>query len=349
MVAGLFGTRYLGVRELPWHNLGLTLPEPISPIEAVSKAGLDYAVETFPVTTTAFGQTFEVSNKVAIVREPTADDPEPRVFGYAGSDYEVVTNLDLAHMLEGLSQDWPLETIGALGYGERVFMTLDAGNDEVNGETIRKFLLVTDDKTGGGSLKVAFTPVRVVCTNTLSLGLSQATFTAAVSHNKGAKDETEFRVQLMAQAKKAEQASMEVMRRMAITKVVDEQVAEVLAAAYQYPTMPKKVALYNELQSGLISDIILPEVQAAQLLKVTETYDYYKGRVDEFRAGALHLFEKFNDEFPDVAQTSWAIYNAVAECSDFRRGGKNIEESVVFGERSREKRRAFEVAASFAN
>lgn len=346
MTASIFGNRYLGIRELPWHNLGLTLPEPIPPVEAVAKAGLDYSVETFPLVSTAYGQKIEIPGKKVIVRGPTSDDPESRVFGVVGEDYEVLQNLELANMLTPLSEDWPLETMGALGFGEKVFMTLDAGNDDVQGEAVRKFLLLTDDKSGGGAIKVAFTPVRVVCTNTLTLGLAQATFTANINHTQGAKSETEFRLQLMAQAKKAEAASMDVLRQMAITSVVEEQVQQIVAAAYPYPTKPKKVALFQELNDKSLSDIELPENELEKLMKTTEVYDYYRTRIDDFRAGAITLHEKFNDEFPDVANTAWSIYNAVVECSDFRRGGKNINESVIFGDRAREKKRAFQAAAA---
>jgi hypothetical protein len=302
-------------------------------------------VDTAPIVTKAFGKEFTVPGKVAIIRQPTPDDPEPRVFGYASEDYEVIQNTELAEMLTGLSAEWPLETVGALGYGEKVFITLDAGHDEVKGESVRKFLLLTDEKTGGGSLKVAFTPVRVVCQNTLTMGLASATFTAAVTHGKGAKADTEFRIQLMAQAKKAEQESMEVLRRMADTKIVLAQAEDIIAAAFEYPAQPKNVALYNELSAQVGQDLQLPQDQMTRLLKASELYDYYRGRIDAFRSGAMELYTKFNDEFPDVAGTAWAAYNAAVECSDYRKGGKNIEESVVFGDRSKEKRRAFAAAA----
>lgn len=350
----IFGDRYLGVRELPWRGLGTVIEAPIPMAEAIALAGLDYTVETHPLffftkpaTEGAYLDKYVVeSGKVAIVRPPTKDDEEWRVLGTASPTYEVLQNTQIADLLEPLSIEWPLTAVGALGYGENTFFVLHAGEDEVKGEHIQKYLLLLDDKTGGGSLKCAVVPIRTHCLNTLTMGLNTAMFSAAINHIKGAQLEADFRVKLIAQAKKAEQATMAALRRFSETPLSKDEVVSIIEAAYPMPKKPKKVGLFEELNEGKLHgyEVDVEEQQLEKLMKVTATYDYYQTRVHAFREGALELFDRFNDEFPDTANTAWAAYNAVVECSDYRKGGKNVSESLMFGDRSREKRRAFQTA-----
>lgn len=345
----IFGERYLGVRELPWRGVGTVIEQAIPMPEAIALAGLDYTVVTRPLLCNADENgTMIDTGRVAIMRPPTQDDPEYRVLGVASPTYEVLQNMQLAELLEPLSVEWPLTAVGALGHGENTFMVLHAGADEINGEQIEKYLLLLDDKTGGGSLKCAVTPIRGACLNTLTMGLNTAMFSAAVNHIKGAQLEADFRVKLIAQAKKAEQAAMAALRRLAETKISMDDAAEIMAAAYPMPKKPKKAALFDELNEGKLHgyEVDVDDANLEKLMKVSAAYEYYQTRVQAFRSGAMELFEKFNDEFPDTAMTAWAAYNAVVECSDYRNGGKNVAQSLMFGDRAREKRRAFQAALS---
>jgi hypothetical protein len=53
---------------------------------------------------------------------------------------------------------------------------------------------------------------------------------------------------------------------------------------------------------------------------------------------------KFNDEQPEVAETGWAVYNAIVENEDFRDGPESLFKSALWGTRARTKNRAFEMA-----
>ena len=68
------------------------------------------------------------------------------------------------------------ETAGALGNGERVFitakfvLTISVGNgDDVTESTFS----VTTSHDGSGSITAAFTPIRIVCQNTLNASLRE--------------------------------------------------------------------------------------------------------------------------------------------------------------------------------
>jgi hypothetical protein len=287
-----------------------------------------------------------VTGKSMIAREPVPDDDTWKYFGIASDKYGIVQNLELAQMVDRLTGDWPVETVGALDGGKTIFLTLDAGTHKVGGfktEEIKKYFLVTDTKDGGTSLRIAFTPVRVVCQNTLVSGLKAATIQGALQHNSKVGGNLDFRIDLMGRLMKAEKTVTEQFDRMAKFIITEDEWDKVIELAYPYYPKPKKAAMLDEFSVDE-KDLLLGMYAEAQ--KAQETWEYYNERVDAFRAGARELFGKFNDEFPKVAKTAWGIYNAIVETEDFREGADSVPESALFGARSQTKKRAFDAAYS---
>jgi phage/plasmid-like protein (TIGR03299 family) len=343
MPAEIFGDRFIAHRRPAWHGLGTVFKGPISATTAVMRAQLDYQVNAFPLTVRAYGRNMPV-DRVAIVREPLVDDPQPRVFGVAGNEYTILQNTEFAALLDPLCEEWPVETAGALGYGERMFFTLDAGTTQVAGEELHQYFLITDGKTGNTSTRVAFTPVRVVCQNTLISGLAAATVTASIPHRSTARDELEFRISLMKQMRQTQQRILTLMAQFAKQQLTSAEVNVVLKDAYPEPKAPSNVALLEE-----IGDLVefVDNSTMARLNQSQERYDYQCRRARALRQAAHTLFERFNVGHPHVAGTAWAIYNAVVETEDYREGGGEVEAAALFGDRAQAKARAFRAALDF--
>src|SRR3546814_20848068 len=81
------------------------------------------------------------------------------------------------------------ETAGALGNGERIFITaklpdyIRVGGDDL----IEKYLFLTTSHDGSGSITAAFTPIRIVCANTLNAAMPRQSNTIKIRHTSGAK------------------------------------------------------------------------------------------------------------------------------------------------------------------
>lgn len=343
MSGDLFGDRYAG-RQPAWHGLGTVFTEPKTAVEALEIGGLDYNINTIPITVQSHGHNI-VTDKVALVREPTTDDPEPRMFGIVGKGYMPVQNRQLAEMLDVLTETWPVETVGALGYGERVFFSLKVGSGSVKGEDIEEYFLLTEGKTGGDAVKLIYTPVRVVCRNTLISGLRAGTVSASIPHLEKVKEKLSWHLDLMPLMKNAQRETLATFEAMANVSLLEAQVTDIINTAYAYPTEPKRMRLTGLVSEGPAYD---------DLMKVTERYDYYKTYSDRQRETAMQLYVRICDECPDIARTPWAVYNAVVELEDYGRQGKNpekltsIAESTLFGVRAATKVRAFKVAAGYA-
>jgi len=74
-----------------------------------------------------------------------------------------------------------------------------------------------------------------------------------------------------------------------------------------------------------------------------DEYDKRVERVEKIRAGALERFDVFNDEYPRLANTPWAMWQAVVETEDYRRGHADSA-TALFGQRANTKARAFKTA-----
>jgi len=346
MSHNLFGDRFLGYREPAWHHLGSVFTEPLTAVEAAERSGVaQIVVEKRPLLVDLGGVSTTI-DRVAIVRQPTADDPQYRVFGDCAKNYGIIQNAVLAEHLDELTGKWPVETMGALGYGETVFMTLDAGEREIKGDHIKQYFLLTDTKDGKTGIRMHFTPVRVVCENTLIVGEGSAVASARLRHDENVEAELKWRLDLIKQLQDLAERVMLSFDLMASAQLEDEQMVEILEAAYPYPRKPAKVQLSENMTPEQAAKVegLMDRVNQAE-----REWMNARQRQDERRGAAQELYGKFNDEYPDVARTPWAAYNAVCECEDWREGvGKEeVELSLLFGLRARAKHRAYDAALEY--
>lgn len=152
--------------EIPWHGLGTRLNEPATACEAIEAAGLNYQADLKDIQTT---DGIPIPQRKAVIRSDSRD-----VLGVVGTSYVPVQNHQAFGFLDAVVADGSLRyhTAGALGKGERVWM-LAKLPDEIrvkNSDDItEKYLLLSNSHDGSSSLRVHFTPIRVVCANTLAI------------------------------------------------------------------------------------------------------------------------------------------------------------------------------------
>ena len=90
--------------------------------------------------------------------------------------YKVIQNEDaFAFTDELLGEGVCYETAGSLQEGKKVWLLARMPHEYIiSGERIRPYLLFSNTHDGTGAVKVALTPIRVVCNNTLNLALKTA-------------------------------------------------------------------------------------------------------------------------------------------------------------------------------
>lgn len=156
------------VRETPWHGLGTKVMTAPDSKEALIAAGLNWNVIQEPIYTT---ENERIKGYKANVR-----DSDRKVLGVVTDRYKVVQNQEaFAFTDELLGQGVRYETAGSLQEGKKVWLLAHMPHEYiVSGERISPYLLFSNTHDGSGAIKVALTPIRVVCNNTLNLALRTA-------------------------------------------------------------------------------------------------------------------------------------------------------------------------------
>jgi phage/plasmid-like protein (TIGR03299 family) len=186
---------FFSVKEKAWHGLGQIVEQYPTSKEAIEFAGLDFDVIKEPVFTTSFNEdgqrmdyTRKISTHFATIRKDTGD-----VLGVVGNKYEVVQNTTAFTFFDSLVNDGTgikYETAGALGNGERIFIT--AKMPDVikvhRKDVIEEYIFLTTSHDGSGSIMAAFTPVRIVCNNTLNMALNNHSNAVYIKHTANAEE-----------------------------------------------------------------------------------------------------------------------------------------------------------------
>ena len=163
-------------RETPWHGLGTKVEESPCSEEALITAGLDWDVVQEPIYT---GNEELINGYKANIR-----DTDRKVLGVVTNRYKVVQNRDAFSFTDRLlGEGVRYETAGSLQEGRRVWLLAHMPRDYIiSGEKFSPYLLFSNTHDGSGAVKVALTPIRVVCQNTLNLALDTARRSWSMMH-----------------------------------------------------------------------------------------------------------------------------------------------------------------------
>ena len=155
-------------RVAPWHGLGIHVEEAINSEEALEKSGLDWTVTQSPIMT---GAHTPIPGYKANIRET-----DNRILGVVTDRYKIVQNHEAFAFVDNLlGEGVRFETAGSLNNGKKVWMLAKLPNRyEMLEEQIEPYLVFSNSHDGNSSIRVACTPIRVVCQNTLNLALNTA-------------------------------------------------------------------------------------------------------------------------------------------------------------------------------
>jgi phage/plasmid-like protein (TIGR03299 family) len=245
---------FMSVKEKAWHGLGQIITDYPTSAEAIKYAGLDYTVEKRPLFTYDHENQHGDPETDIIIPEivvpnyfTTVRTDTEQVLGVVGKDYEVVQNVNAFGFFDSIvGGDGVLyETAGALGNGERIFITaklpdyIRVGKDDL----IEQYLLLTTSHDGYGSITAAFTPVRVVCQNTLNAALHHHSNGIKIRHTSSANDRLKEAHKLMGISSRLADELEEVFNLWSRVRITDAEVKKLVQRAMA----PNKEVLQNLL------------------------------------------------------------------------------------------------------
>lgn len=169
------------VGETPWHGLGKRVPADVSPVQMLEAAGLNWEVEKVPLFyNTESGPVLTKSR--ALIRST-----DKKLLTVISDNWNPVQNIEAFEFFTDFvaAGDMEMHTAGSLRDGRMVWAMAQIKDsfELFGGDRVEGYLLFSNPHEFGRSIDVRFTPVRVVCNNTLTLALnSEAQHAVKINH-----------------------------------------------------------------------------------------------------------------------------------------------------------------------
>lgn len=305
------------VGEKPWHGLGTKLEHVATAAEAIAAARLDWGVSKEPLY---LKDGREVPKSFATVREDNK-----AILGVVGDVYRPLQNKEAFSFFDAVvgSKEAIYHTAGALGDGSRVWILAKLpGHVRVVGDDVtEKFVLLTNTHDGTSAVQVMFTPIRVVCQNTLNVGMAQGTRKQKLRHTAA----------LGLKVLDVQEGLGIVNQRFQAFEEAAQALTKVQLDGQGWRAFCRSVGIIPADEQKKMSR------RAQNIIdEVTRFFEYGKGNT-----------------LPGVKGTAWAAFNAVTEYVDHARttrGGQSEVEarasSLLFGSGAILKQKAWDAAVS---
>ena len=330
---------FFSVKEKAWHNLGTIVEDYPTSSEAIGFAGLDYTVEKRPLFTLEnenFNSQIHHQTSKADVLVPnffaTLRTDSQEVLGVVGKDYQIVQNKDAFSFFDSITcadNGVKFETAGALGKGERIFITaklpeyIKVGRNDL----IEQYVFLTTSHDGYGSITAAFTPVRIVCQNTLNAAFRNQQNAIKIRHTASAVDRLKQAHQLMGITRRLAEEMEQLYNHWAKIRIDDKQVRKLIEIAMS----PGKETLLS------LKEEKFHQLSSHYLNMVEDVYQYAQSapsQQQETTKGSL-----------------FGAYNAVTGYFQNVRNFANDEyklKSIMYGTGMQRGQTAFELCEAFA-
>lgn len=305
------------VRETPWHGLGYVIKEAPSMADGIKLAGLDWEINVVDAVR-ADGGPAEGWGRFFVRSDNN------RVLGLVGPKTHPLQNAKAFSFFEPFlaAGEASLETAGSLCNGEKVWVMAKISRPNsviVPGDEIAKFVLLSNSHDGTTAVRVGFTPVRVVCANTLAAAHGdKASKLIRVRHSAAVNKNVEQIRDVMNMADASFEATAEQYRLLA-TKSINQS------------DLRKYVKLVLKMDEV---DAELPTKSKGILEKIFRLVEVGRGT-----------------EISGVRGTYWGAYNAVTEYLSYDRGHTQDSRlnSLWFGDSAAVNQKALDVALSMAS
>jgi len=312
MPANIDSIAYTG--QVPWHKQGTKLDNPMTAQEAIVAGGLDWDVQKSPLYSIDNDRQILIKGRYVTRRCDRLHQPDGGQLGVVGRDYHVLQNSQAFKFLDPLrlGDRAVYHTVGALDGGKKVWLLAKLpGEIKVAGDDItEKFLLLSNSHDGSSAVRVLFTPIRVVCQNTLNMAL-RTSEGLWIKHHADVQERVNQAYRLLHIVNEAFDRAAITMKAMARVQVHSEQLRRYFEAV-----MP------------------MPKEDEGERVKVLERHQRWE-----------HLFtEGDGNRMTGVRGTVWAAYNGITQWVDRESFSKRTREplkSIWFGNGRLIKERAF--------
>tara|TARA_Y100000004_G_scaffold68332_1_gene76678 strand:- start:13070 stop:14098 length:1029 start_codon:yes stop_codon:yes gene_type:complete len=168
--------------EVPWHGLGQQVNSDMSPQEMLVAAGIDWTVSKRPAYTVDKPNCWNIvdpTGEASFIRAPEQHflvrDSDNKVLSNCGENYVPFQNSEVMDFFKKFTDagQMTMETAGSLKQGKEIWglAKISGGFKLANSDEVEGYLLLNNSHQVGKAMTIMFTPIRVVCNNTLTMAL----------------------------------------------------------------------------------------------------------------------------------------------------------------------------------
>lgn len=332
IVDGKVSMAYAGA--VPWHRLGTKVEDDVTIEEFIVAANLDWTVKKYAMQVAATGQT--VPSHMALIRET-----DSKVLDVVTDEnWKPVQNIEAFEFFRPMleTDKVKLHTAGSLHGGQVVWCLARVASDFelFNGDKVEGYLLFTNYHKYGMATDIRFTPVRVVCNNTIQMALSddkRGNGSVKLSHrNEFDAEQARLMLGVVDEKMTTYKALAEFLGSRRFT---DETVKQYLAKAFPLAST-KKLVKRNDVE--LIKDV---------------WHERVDGKLTPILSKNADLAYQILDKQPGAEfapGTWWQAFNAVTFITDHQAGRDDETrlKSQWYGPNKTVKDRALEEVKTFA-
>lgn len=347
------------IKGEPWRYKGAVNVEDCrSSQEVIEKAGLDWTVDKCPlyakmqVNITTDDELDRLQEEVSISDShlhgkdiyrncPNAFSTYRTDFniplGIVKQKYTIVQNKEAFKFFDdaiGTNKAiW--QTAGSFGSGERIFISAKLPDYiNVKGDPVDNYLVFTSSHDGSGGVRILFTPIRIVCQNTLTAAIRKSTNFISYRHTQSVHSNIQEAHMVLGICNKQREHLKEAYNYLADIKVTDEEVMEYISKNTLNDTDINNLLdtghTFKELCNRNHLAFEDSNISMRKLNVISSTWEYYNDGIGQ----------------KDIQGTAWGAANAISgyySNVDNAVGEKRFD-SLIFGDKSRKLKTAFELA-----
>ena len=224
--------------------------------------------------------------------------------GIVKSKYEIVQNIDAFKFFDSAigRNEAKWQTAGYFGDGERIFVSAKLPKHiKVNGDVIENYLVFANSHDGSSGVNILFTPIRVVCQNTLNAAIRTADSFVRFRHTKSVHTNIDMAADLLKIVKDKTVEVEDRFNHLTTIKMDDKQVKEYIANSYL--GIDKVIAIKEYDRLAGLDRIFNIDARAMEATGIStracnilhKTFDYYQNGIGQ----------------AEIAGTAYGAYNAI--------------------------------------
>ena len=248
--------------------------------------------------------------------------------GLVKERYEPVQNIDAFKFFDDAigKNEAIWQTAGAFGYGQRIFVSAKLpDNILVNGDPVDNYLVFTNSHDGSSGVKILFTPIRVVCQNTLNAAIRTAQNFVTFRHTQSVHKNIDIAHEILGITRKQMEIVGEAYNAMNKIKIKDDKALEIMANV---------IFSENELLAIKNNNHTLEQVANRYYFAINDA---------NLSTQKVNIFSKMLNYYnvgpgqKEIIGTGWGVYNAISgyySNIDNAEGEKRMD-TLLYGDRSR--------------